>query len=253
MRAYLKNTSYLYEESLLLLRQEVQEPGVYSAIIESIASGYTKANEISTKIGEDAAKCLKYIKTLCELGILYKETPWGDKESSRKTIYGISDFMFRFWYRYVFTNRSLVETGASKAIWVKKINPDYNNYMGIVFEKVCMDYLKEQNARGELPFLFTSIGRWWGTNPVTRNQIEIDIVANDNKDFLIGECKWRNEKLDVTILRQLKEKADIFHKNRENTWYVLFSKSGFTETVIEEAKKDKNILLVDVDRLMEAM
>lgn len=253
MRAYLKNTSYLYEESLLLLRQEVQEPGVYSAIIESIASGYTKANEISTKIGEDAAKCLKYIKTLCELGILYKETPWGDKESSRKTIYGISDFMFRFWYRYVFTNRSLVETGASKAIWVKKINPDYSNYMGIVFEKVCMDYLKEQNARGELPFLFTSIGRWWGTNPVTRNQIEIDIVANDNKDFLIGECKWRNEKLDVTILRQLKEKADIFHKNRENTWYVLFSKSGFTETVIEEAKKDKNILLVDVDRLMEAM
>ena len=123
-RAYLKNTSYLYEESLLLLRQEVQEPGVYSAIIESIASGYTKANEISTKIGEDAAKCLKYIKTLCELGILYKETPWGDKESSRKTIYGISDFMFRFWYRYVFTNRSLVETGAREAVWMKKIKPD---------------------------------------------------------------------------------------------------------------------------------
>lgn len=32
----------LYEEALLL-RQEVQEPGVYSAIIEAIASGYTKA------------------------------------------------------------------------------------------------------------------------------------------------------------------------------------------------------------------
>jgi len=81
--------------------------------------------------------------------------------------------------------------------------------------------------------------------------VEIDIVANDNKDFLIGECKWRNEKLDVTILRQLKEKADIFHKDRENTWYVLFSKSGFTEAVIEEAEKDKNILLVDINRLME--
>ena len=35
-RAYLKVTSYLYEEALLLLRQEVQEPGVYSAIIEEI-------------------------------------------------------------------------------------------------------------------------------------------------------------------------------------------------------------------------
>ena len=83
-RTYLKVTSYLYEEALLLLSQEVQEPGVYSAIIEAIASGYTKANEISTKIGEDSAKCLKYIKTLCELGILHKETPFGEKESSRK-------------------------------------------------------------------------------------------------------------------------------------------------------------------------
>ena len=93
-RAFLKVTSYLYEEPLLLLRQEVQEPGVYSAIIEAIAGGYTKANEISTKIGEDSAKCLKYIRTLCELGILYRETPFGEKESGRKTIYGISDFMF---------------------------------------------------------------------------------------------------------------------------------------------------------------
>ena len=73
-RAFLKNTSYLYEEPLLLLRQEVQEPGVYSAIIEAIAGGHTRANEISTKIGEETAKCLKYIKTLCELGIVYKET-----------------------------------------------------------------------------------------------------------------------------------------------------------------------------------
>lgn len=250
-RAFLKNTSYLYEEPLLLLRQEVQEPGVYSAIIETIASGYTKANEISTKIGEDVAKCLKYIKTLCELGILYKEVPWGEKDSSRKTIYGISDFMFRFWYRYVFANRTLIETGAKEAIWLKKISPDYNHYMGVVFEKICMDYLIEQNANGKLPFLFTSIGRWWGTNPVTRSQIEIDIIANDGRDYMIGECKWRNEKLDLAVLQELKEKADAFNKNRANTWYVLFSKSGFTQAIKEETAKDSKIILVDMNEILK--
>lgn len=250
-RAFLKNTSYLYEEPLLLLRQEVQEPGVYSAIIETIAGGYTKANEISTKIGEDVAKCLKYIKTLCELGILYKEVPWGEKDSSRKTIYGISDFMFRFWYRYVFANRTLIETGAKEAIWQKKISPDYNHYMGVVFEKICMDYLTEQNAKGELPFLFTSIGRWWGTNPVTRSQIEIDIIANDRKEYLIGECKWRNEKVDLQVFQELKEKADVFNKNRDNTWYVLFSKTGFTQAIMEEALKDSKIILVDMNKILK--
>ena len=249
-RAYLKVTSYLYEETLLLLRQEVQEPGVYSAIIEAIASGHTKANEISTKIGEDSAKCLKYIKTLCELGILHKETPFGEKESSRKTIYGISDFMFRFWYRYVFVNRTLIETGAQQAVWAKRIEPDYNSYMGLVFEKVCIDYLRVRNAKGELPILFTSIGRWWGTNPATHGQEEIDLVAKEGKDYIFGECKWRNEKIDISVLRGLKEKADIFNKNRKCTYYVLFSKSGFTDVVIDEAKSDRRIMLVDLDKLM---
>lgn len=45
----LKVTSYLYEEPLLLLRQEVQEQGIYSAVIEAVAGGATKANEISAR------------------------------------------------------------------------------------------------------------------------------------------------------------------------------------------------------------
>lgn len=250
-KTYLKVTSYLYEEALLLLRQEVQEPGVYSAIIEAIASGYTKANEISTKIGEDSAKCLKYIKTLCELGILHKETPFDEKASSRKTIYCISDFMFRFWYRYVFANRTLIETGAQQAVWLKRIEPDYYNYMGVVFEKVCMDFLNSKNAKGELPILYTSIGRWWGTNPATRTQIEIDLIANDGKDYIFGECKWRNEKLDLSVLHDLKAKADLFTLNRKNTYYILFSKSGFTEAVINESKSDSHIILFDLNDIMQ--
>lgn len=46
---FLRVTAYLYEEPLLLLRQEVQEPGIYSAIIEAIAGGASRANEIATQ------------------------------------------------------------------------------------------------------------------------------------------------------------------------------------------------------------
>ncbi len=249
--AFLRVTAYLYEEPLLLLRQEVQEPGIYSAIIEAVASGATKANEISTRIGEESAKCLKYIGTLCELGILYKETPFGEKDSSRKTIYGISDFMFRFWYRYVFANRSLVETGAQEAVMSKRVLPNYSAYMGLVFERVCEDYLLHKNAIGELPILFTSIGRWWGTNPTTRQEVEIDLIAKDGKDYLICECKWRNEKLDLAVLNELKEKADVFNKKRDNTHYVLFSKAGFTDAVREAAMQDDTIRLVTLEDILE--
>lgn len=249
--AFLKVTSYLYEEPLLLLRQEVQEPGIYSAIIEAIAGGASKTNEVATKIGEETAKCIKYMNTLCELGILYKETPFGEKESSRRTIYGISDFMFRFWYRYVFSNRTLIETDAKEVVWKRRIEPSYSEYMGLVFETVCKDYLLRRNSQGELPILFTNIGRWWGTDAKTHQQMEIDLIANDGKDYLFCECKWKNELLDLSVLNGLREKADAFSRNRNESWYVLFSKSGFTESVREEAKKDSKIILIDLQEILK--
>ncbi len=68
-----------------------------------------------------------------------------------------------------------------------------------------------------------------GTDPVSHSQVEIDLVENDGADYLICECKWRNEKLDLGVVKKLKEKADIFSSNRNQTWFVLFSKSGFTD------------------------
>lgn len=35
-----------------------------------------------------------------------------------------------------------------------------------------------------------------GTNAATHGQEEIDLIANDGKDYLFGECKWRNESIE---------------------------------------------------------
>lgn len=249
---FLKPIGYLYEEPLLLLRQEVQEPGVYCAIIEAIAGGASKSNEIATKTGEEAAKCLKYMKTLQELGIVEKETPFGEKESSRKTLYSLSDFMFRFWYRYVASNRSLLEMDAGEIVWKRKVEEDYSNYMGLVFERVCRDYLLHQNSKGNLPILFTEIGRWWGTNVKSREheQVEIDLVARDGKDYLFCECKWKNKPMEYSVLCDLRKKADVMTGNRGHTWYVLFSKSGFSNEVTQAAQRDGDVILVSLRELL---
>ena len=208
--AFLRPVSYLYEEPLLLMRQEVQEPGVYCAIIEAIAGGASRANEIAVKTGEESAKCLKYISTLRELGIVYKEVPFGEKETSRKALYSLSDFMFRFWYRYVSGNRTLLETDAQEIVWNRRIEPDYSHYMGQVFERVCRDYLLRQNSKGALPILFTEIGRWWGTDSKKHEQVEIDLIARDMDDYLFCECKWTNEPVDYQVLNRLREKSEVF-------------------------------------------
>ena len=253
INAFLYQTSYLYEEPMFLLREELQQPATYNAIIEAIAGGASKASEISSKADEESSKCLKYIKVLRDLDILYKEIPFGEKESSRRAIYGINDFMFRFWYRYIFNNKTLIETDAQEIVWWHKIEPDYPTYMGLVFEKACKEFLLLLNTKGRLPFIFTNIGRWWGNDPHNKKQEEIDIIANDRNNYIFCECKWRNTPVDVSVLRTLQDRANLIleHKDKNRAYYSLFSKVGFTDEVKNEAVRKDNVLLFDVNDLFD--
>lgn len=94
---------------------------------------------ISTNVGEDTSVCAGYIKNLIMLGIIKKELPYGEK-SSRRTIYSVEDNMFRFWYRFVPENTSLISRGAADLVY-QRIAPELPDYMGGVFEEICRQYL----------------------------------------------------------------------------------------------------------------
>lgn len=158
-RLFLSPASAVFEEPLNLLKQEVREPGVYNAIMTAIASGYSKMNEIASKVGEDSSVCAIYLKNLITLGIVKKETPFGEK-AGRKTIYSMEDPMFRFWYRFVPPNISLIARGAAELAY-NRIAPELSAYMGGIFEEICKQYLWKQLLEGTCAVSFRDIGRWW--------------------------------------------------------------------------------------------
>lgn len=238
---YLNPVSFLFEEPTNLLKQEVREPAIYTAIITAIATGASRMSEISTKVGEDTNVCTSYIKNLMNLGIVQKETPYGEK-NSRKTIYYIEDNMFRFWYRFVLDNNSIIMRGAADRVY-KRIEPYLSNYMGKVFEDICTQYLWKLLLDGKCPVEFSSLGRWWGNDPVEKKQTEIDIMGEQDKDTaLFGECKWTNEKVDLGVLETLVKRSKLF--SYTNVHYYLFSKSGFTKGCIDKAEEMGNVCLV---------
>ena len=238
---YLNPISSIYEEPTNLLKQEVREPAIYSAVITAIATGASRMSEISSKVGEDTNKCSTYIKSLLTLGIVKKETPYGEK-SSKRSVYSIDDNMFRFWYRFVPENASLIARGADDLVY-KRIEPQLSDYMGKVFEEICKQYLWKQLLSGKSPIEFTSLGRWWGNDPIHKCQAEIDIIGEQDKDTaLFGECKWTNEKVDLSVLEKLIERSELFTYKKKH--FFLFSKSGFTKGCAEKAKSLGNVSLI---------
>ena len=247
---FLNPISFLYEEPVNLLKQEVREPAIYTAIITAIATGHSRMSEISTKVGEDTNVCSGYIKNLINLGIIRKETPYGEK-ASKKSIYAIEDNMFYFWYRFVMDNTSVIVRGATDLVY-KRIEAQLSDYMGRVFEDICTQYLWKQLLTGNSPIEFVSLGRWWGNDPKLKCQAEIDIMGEqDSNTALFAECKWRNEKVDLDVLETLIGRSKLFHYTKVQ--YYLFSKSGFTKGCMEKAEEMGNVTLVSYVDIVESM
>jgi AAA+ ATPase superfamily predicted ATPase len=227
----LSRGSILYSEVEFLMRQELRETAVYNAIIEAIALGNTKLNDIHQKTQIEKTKLSAYLRNLTDLNILCREFPVSDSVKEQANIhrglYQVTDNFFRFWYAFVFPNLSELEAGDAEGIWRHVVEPALDGYTSRIFEDICRQYLRARNRKYELPFYFTKIGRWW------EKANEIDIVATDSKkkSFLLGECKFKNSAVSAAELTALTDKWAA-RDNKGKAIYYLFSKSGFTADII---------------------
>lgn len=240
----LQNGSVLFNEVEFLLKQELREVSVYNTIITAIALGRTKQNEIVQLSGVEKTKLTYYLNSLIDLGIVRKEFPSTIKTKemvkSRVGLYILDNSFFRFYYRFVYPNLSELMDGNIDIIYEDIIEKQLMDFMGYEFEKIAIAHVRNLSQRKEFPLRLIRIGRWWDKNK------EIDIVGYDiSHNFIFGECKWRNDKLGIPVLKQLQDKSMDIKKEVRDKYYILFSKSGFTDELKNLALLDDKIILVD--------
>ena len=239
----LDRSGYLYDEPHFLLQQEVSEIGSYFSIIKVIAAGHQKLSEISAALEIKATSLTKYLKTLIDLDILVREVPITEDnpEKSKKGLYRIKDNYIRFWFAFVYPNRSFLESGQEEIVMQKIRGGFVRNHTAFVYENVCLQKLWELNAAGTWPFYFSKAGKYWDSHT------EIDLAAIDpeGNNLLLGECKFWQNPVGVSVLRDLEEKAKAVSWQREQrkTWYVLFSANGYTDELLELAANREDVQL----------
>ncbi len=254
-RLYFRSSGYLYSEPFMLLQQEMREPATYNSIIASIASGATRLNDIVLKTGEERMKISKYIRVLIDMKIIDRTLPFGEEPGkSRKGVYRITDNCYRFWYRFVFGNQAEIDSGIGAALADKTVFGEaLASFIGKpAFEQICLQYLMRLNKEQKLPFLATSFGKWWGTDNQKREETDIDIVVGDKtgKKAILGECKWRKEKVSKADIENFMKK-DYLLPNFTNRYYLFFSKSGYNQGAKELAKNYDRLLLLELKDLFD--
>jgi hypothetical protein len=63
----------------------------------------------------------------------------------------------------------------------------------------------------------------------------------------LGECKYTDTPKGLGVLHKLQEKAEAIKAltGAKNVCYIVFSKAGFTQGLIDESKNTNNLKLVE--------
>lgn len=135
----------------------------------------------------------------------------------------------RFWFYFISPQIKNIKNGDFDKV-IENFNEKHNSYTSLVFEEIS-EVLLNYNLRDSQ---ILSSGSYWDAD------IEIDILTiTENDKIYVGECKWKNHKVNKKELHKINEKCEKLHLIP--TQIILFSKRGFSKELMQ--LRGKNLAL----------
>ncbi len=139
----------------------------------------------------------------------------------------------RFWFYFIAPQIKNIQEKNYEPLF-EKIEERRHSYVSLVFEELS-ELLLNYNLRDSQ---IISSGSYWDAN------IEIDILTiTDTEKVYVGECKWKNHKVNKKELHKLREKCESLEI--EPIQIIFFSKRGFSKEL--EQMRGSSLALYSAD------
>lgn len=224
-----------------VLPSGLSEENMYNSVLIAVSRHKRTNKVIADSAGVDSSYVSAYISSLVKLQVLEKRESF--ITNKKMNYYEISDNLLRFWYRFVFSNRDAIQLGFGDAVLSQEIE-EINDFISRAFEDTVIDYMTEQNRRGRLGALYGPIRNYKVENSRLGRSVELDGLAETigkNRKLLVIECKYRNAPFSGKMLEHLKESVTVLAPY-EGYDYWLFSKSGFTKEIKDNASANIHLI-----------
>ncbi|QOS12696.1 DUF234 domain protein [Haloferax gibbonsii] len=248
-RTILSRHGTLHNEPDYVLRMELTEPTRYFSILEAIAGGNTSRNEIAGTTGIAYNQLSKYLNRLSRLRLIDQHVPITEQKTrSKRSRYRIRDPFFRFWFHFVYGSDGQYDALGEDA-FETLIEPALPDFASSSFEALCCRALRELYSDQTI----TKTGQWW------YGEHEIDVVgfATDGT-LIVGECKFQQSPLGYDAFSSLQQHTAELRWTPDDGGsrtesYALFSRSGFTQSVLEVAAERDDVQLFTIDDVVAAV
>lgn len=161
------SSSYINEGKAILAEEFGPDYGTYFTILAAIASGQTTTAELRNALGIEVGAYLAKLED--QYSIVSKKLPLFERETAKNSHYQIEDCFFRFWFRFVFKNRYLLEMGRLNRMREVAAR-DLDAFAGFALERYFQWKFVEDTE-------YTRMGAWWDR----KGENEIDLVCEDEQ------------------------------------------------------------------------
>ena len=220
----------LRDEADFIIARELDPVSTNLGILKAISDGHVTRKEIAGVTGMSEENVTVNLRKMETIGVVSPLNPMCGA-NRKERIYRITDNLVRLSNEILMPFATAV-SGQDRGYGYDTILPYLQTFYGPAFEEICVQYVRKHRRCRD-------IGSWWGRSDGVSTDIDIVALCEDSgtEYHLICECKFRNKESGIREIRELENTAGSL-KNCHNKRFCMFSRSGFTDELIEYAESN---------------
>ncbi|MBS0634703.1 MAG: ATP-binding protein [Verrucomicrobia bacterium] len=203
------NSPFLNEGKNLLIEEFGKEYGNYFSILELISVGKTSRGEIESILQKDVGGFLEKLEN--DYFVISRYKPINAKPETKLIKYKIKDHFLRFWFRYIYRNRTAVETGNFD--YIKRVlEADLATFSGLSLEQFFQDLFADSHQ-------YNQIGSYF--EPDHTNEIDLVAINDLDKKLIVAEVKRNKKRISLDELKRKAKKLLLSYADYDVKYLAL--------------------------------
>jgi len=192
---------FLYASNLLLT--DYANAVNAERILSVLGNGKKKYSELEKALQANSTGSLaKQLKSLQTMELINQLYPINKPDDSKKKFYEINDNLVRFWYSYLYHNKSALQMIGAKEFFDQYISPTLlSEYVPHRFEDLCRNFFSHLAKSGQLPGI-TNIGTYYYDDPLRHRNGEFDIALAFGDQVQLFEAKYYKRPLALSEIHK---------------------------------------------------
>ena len=172
-------------------------------ILAVLGNGKKKYSELERALQANSTGSLaKQLKSLQATELISQLFPINKPNDSKKKFYEINDNLLRFWFTYLYHNRSALQMVGPKAFFDRQVAPTLiTEYVPHRFEELCRGFFSRLSKSGRLPGI-TNIGTYYYDDPVRHRNGEFDVALEFGDQYQIYEAKYYRKPMTLSEIHK---------------------------------------------------